>query len=254
MRNKPENIRPTLVKDYEVNYRDLPFENVLRYYRNISTLRFINKVVHKRVLEIGCGPEPLFKIFSDYDKMTIVEPGELYYKMAIEKAREDPRIVFYNDRVESLLEFLKEDNFDIIIIGGFLHEVSNPDLVLATVRKIASNNTHIYSFVPNAKSFHRLLAYEMGLISSIYQMSEHDLLFQRQVVFDKDMINGLIVNNGFQILDSATYFIKPFSHKQMSGLIESGVVGQKVLDGLYNMVKYMPDLGSEIYTEFRVND
>jgi len=64
----------------------------------------------------------------------------------------------------------------------------------------------------------------------------------------------LLTSSGFQVLESGTYFIKPFSHKQMSELIESKIIDVKVLDGLYKMTGYMPDLGSEIYAEFKIHD
>jgi len=72
--------------------------------------------------------------------------------------------------------------------------------------------------------------------------------------FDINKFIELLTSSGFQVLESGTYFIKPFSHKQMSELIESKIIDVKVLDGLYKMTGYMPDLGSEIYAEFKIHD
>ena len=50
------------------------------------------------------------------------------------------------------------------------------------------------------------------------------------------------------------YFIKPFTHKQMFEMLETKIIDEKVLEGLYGMTKYMPNLGSEIFIEFKLND
>ena len=32
------------------------------------------------------------------------------------------------------------------------------------------------------------------------------------------------------------------------------IIDENTLDGLYKMAKYLPDLGSEIFIEFKIND
>ena len=241
-------------KDYGLNYLDLPFENILREYRKNNILKLINKKSHRRFLEIGCGPEPMFRTFSDFDRMTIVEPGKLFYDMAKKEAETDPRIIIFNNQIENITGILNKDNFDFIVIGGFLHEIKNPEAVLNSVRKISSKETHIYSFVPNARSFHRLLALEMGITSSIYQKSEHDQLFERQNVFDINGFNDLLSRNGFLILESGSYFIKPFTHDQMDKLLRFGIIDKSCLSGLDKMIKFLPDLGAELWNICTIDD
>jgi SAM-dependent methyltransferase len=242
------------VNDYEINYIDLHFENVLREFRKKNIYKLLNECSHKRVLEIGCGPEPLFKTFFDFDKMTIVEPSDLFCKMAVEEGASNSKIHVLNDRIENIAGQLMQDSFDFIIIGGFLHEIDNPEVVLRSVRNISSKNTIIYSFVPNARSFHRLLAYEMGLISSIYQKSEHDLLFQRRSVFDVNGFNELLIRSGFRILNYGSYFIKPFTHDQMNKLLNSEIIDKCSLIGLDKMIKYLPELGAELWNTTTIDD
>jgi hypothetical protein len=213
-----------------------------------------NTITEVRFLEIGCGPEPMFKTFSDFDKMTIVEPGKLFYDMAKKEAETDLRITIFNDRVENITDILKEDKFDFIVLGGFLHEIENPEVVLSSIRMISLKNTIICSFVPNARSFHRLLALEMGLTNSIYQKSEHDRLFQRQNVFDINEFNGLLTRNGFIVLESGSYFIKPFTHDQMDKLLQFGIINKSCLAGLDRMIKFLPELGAELWNTCIVDD
>ena len=61
----------------------------------------------------------------------------------------------------------------------------------------------------------------------------------------------MVEQNGFVILDSGSYFIKPFSSSQMYEMINKGIIDAKVLDGLYGLSQYLPLYGSEIYINCR---
>ncbi len=139
--------------------------------------------------------------------------------MAQSKAKTFSNVLIINDLIENVLDNLQGEDFNFIVIGGFLHEIDNPEIVLQAVRKMCSKKTIVYSFVPNARSFHRLLASKMGIIEDIYQKSGHDELFNRQNVYDMDTFNELLTANKFEVLDSGSYFVKPFNHDQMHELL-----------------------------------
>jgi hypothetical protein len=206
--------------NYENNYIELPFENILREYRKKNIHKALENYSHNYFLEIGCGPYPLFRDINDFDRMIVIEPCKLFYEMAKRQANFHPKITVINDLIENVIDKLQQEPFSFIVIGGFLHEINNPDIVLQAVRQICSKDTTLYAFVPNAKSFHRLLALEMGIIDSIYQKSGHDELFQRQNVYDIDTFNDLLLTNGFNVIEYGSYFIKPFTHDQMNKLTQ----------------------------------
>lgn len=249
----PNNIVADL-NSYESNYMDLPFENILREYRKKNISEILKKYTHNRFLEIGCGAAPLFREITDFDKMVVVEPGKLFYEMAINQSNANPKILIINDSVENITDKLSHETFDFIVIGGFLHEIQNPDIVLQAIRQICTKNTAVYSFVPNAMSFHRLLAFEMGITESIYQKSDHDKLFQRHNVYDIDAFNKLLIKNRFTVIESGSYFIKPFTHNQMDELLKQGIIDKSCLDGLEKMKIYMPNLGAELFNICKIDD
>ena len=72
------------LKKYETDYTGLPFENILREYRQQNIFNILSTAPHKKILEIGSGPLPLFRDFNDYEKMVVVEPGETFFKQAKE--------------------------------------------------------------------------------------------------------------------------------------------------------------------------
>jgi acetyltransferase-like isoleucine patch superfamily enzyme/SAM-dependent methyltransferase len=241
------------VSDYETNYIDLPFEDVLREYRRKNILEMLMKYPHKRFLEIGCGPDPLFQFIGDYEKMVVVEPGRAFFKMAETMAGKTKNVVVINDLIENLTEKMQSEIFDFIVIGGFLHEIDNPEQVLSAIRKLCSKDTIVYSFVPNAKSFHRLLAYKMGIIDNIYQKSGHDELFRRHNVYDIETFNELFAKKEFRIVESGSYFVKLFTHDQMFDLINRKVLDKSFLDGLEKMIDFLPEMGTELWNICKVD-
>jgi acetyltransferase-like isoleucine patch superfamily enzyme len=239
---------------YETNYIDLPFENRLRRYRVSKLLETIARYPHRNFLEIGSGPLPIFHSFNDFDHMVVVEPEKQFFNLVNEEAFMYPNVHIINNHIEKAFDELKNRSFDFIVIGGFLHEINNSSEVLEAVRGLCSRETIVYSYVPNANSFHRLLALKMGLIDSIYQKSEHDELFDRQNVFNRNSFNDLMKSHRFKVIDSGSYFLKPFTHSQMDDLLNKEIINEKVLDGLDRIIEFFPDMGAELWNICKIDD
>ncbi|MEI6821256.1 MAG: class I SAM-dependent methyltransferase [Bacteroidota bacterium] len=243
--------------DYTENYLKHPFENYQIFYRKKRIIELLNSIVHRNILEIGCGTDPFFKFYDDFNKLVIIEPSINFYENAIQeviKNNLNDRVVLINDFFENSVNRIQKPNFDIVIISCLLHEIEDLSIFLETLQCLIQPNTIIHIDVPNANSFHRILAFEMGIIDTIFELSNNNLRFQQQKVFDIETLSNIITNHKFKIINSGTYFIKPFTHKQMSDLIENEIINKTVLDGLYKMIKYMPNLGSELFIEFKIND
>ena len=242
---------------YELDYANLKFENILHDYRYRKILEVIHRHPHQHILEIGSGPTPLFTKISDFEKMTVIEPGDIYFKQAQGLRESDNRITFIHDLFENVVDQLAKESFDFIIVGGFLHEIDNANEVLQKIKNICGTHTVVHSYVPNARSFHRLLALESGIIETIYQMSENDILFNRQNIFDQKSFDQLFTNNGFVSIETGSYFIKPFNHQQMHELVSNNIVSARVMDGLDKMIRYLPEMGAELFftgSRKKIND
>ncbi|MBR1729366.1 MAG: methyltransferase domain-containing protein [Selenomonadaceae bacterium] len=163
---------------------------------------------------------------------------------------------FFEERYNEL----QQKHFDFILCSGLLHEVENPKKLLSAIFSVADKDSIIHINVPNAKSFHRLLALESGLISSLKEFSDRNKMMQQHSVFDLEDLKNLIVEIAFknqnevEFLDSGSYFLKPFTHSQMAACLSNRIFGEQVLEGFYKIVKYMPELGCEIYVNFKLKD
>jgi len=234
---------------YLVQYAEGAFETILVRVRRKYILEALVRERHASILEVGCGLEPLFQ-FVDDASFTIVEPSPEFVSNARTLAGERD-VTVIEAFLEAAAPSLAERRFDFIVVSSLLHEVSDPAALLAAVRSLCHAETTVHFNVPNVRSFHRLLALEMGLIGDLYEPSETERRFQRHTRFDSARLASMLEENGFRILDSATYFIKPFTHDQMDALLQSGACSPAVINGLDRMTRYLPDMGCEIYANVR---
>jgi SAM-dependent methyltransferase len=238
-------------RSYAEQYEHAQFETVLVEVRRKAVLQSLAKYSHRRILEVGCGLEPLFPHLASFDRYWIVEPVAEFAENARVVAGADSRVQVVHGFLESAGNELA-DTFDFIVVSSLLHEVKSPVALLASIGERCGPDTIVHINVPNVNSFHRLLAVESGLITDIFEKSATEERFQRQTRFDRAGLVTMVEQNGFRILDSATYFVKPFSHAQMEQMLRHSIIELPVIRGLEAMTKYMPDLGCEMYVEARL--
>lgn len=238
------------VKDYALEPSgSYHFETYQLKYRKKKILERLALYPHRRILEIGCAMDPLYRHITDCEQFVIVEPADAFYHAALEGAKDRGDVECVHGLLEESLPKLKKHDYDFIILCGLLHEVECPERMMSAVHELCGPNTVVHINVPNAFSFHRLLAVEMGLIDSVHQKSETQIRMQQHRIFDPDSLSALITAAGFKVLDQGTCFIKPFTHSQMSQLMEAGFATEQMLDGFYGMERHMPRLGSEMFVD-----
>lgn len=224
------------------------FEPILVKYRNQQVLRSIKRHAHRRVLEVGCGLAPMFLEFDDYEALVVVEPSDQFVERA--RSRAADRVEFRLGFLEDVAPTLRRD-FDFVVVSSLLHEVPDPAGLLRAIHAVCSPHTVVHFNVSNARSLHRLLAHEMGLLDDLFAPSETAKKFQRHTMFDLASLRAALERAGFVVLESGSYFVKPFTNEQMSRLLASGILTPAMLDGLSRMAKYVPELGCEIFADVR---
>jgi hypothetical protein len=237
--------------DYEAKYQALPFEATQIRYRRLKTLETIARYGPARLLEIGCGLEPLFHYLSDDIEYTVVEPAEAFHANALRAARGRGNVTIIKGTLDSQASNLRERRYDLILLSSLLHEVDDPASMLESVRTLCHLQTIVHIVVPNAHSFHRLLAVEMGLIDDVHQRSATQIAMQQASTFSVSSLSTLVEQSGFQVLERETFFVKPFTHQQMARCVDAGIVTETMLDGLYRLASRLPEYGSEIVMNLR---
>ena len=242
-----------LVK-YEEEYKKLPFEKYQIEYRRKKVIELIQLSHPQTVLEIGCGLFPLFESVREVEKWVVVEPTISFYENAMAQKGDNENVIIYQDCLENLVDTIENTRMkiDYIVCGCLLHELEKPENMLEAIWKIADDDTIIHVNVPNAKSIHRLLAKEMGLIDDIYQQSAVQIKMQQSnTIYNIDSLKNICKKQGFDIFESGSYFIKPFTHAQMQRCMDNDIFDETLLDGLYKLEKFLQGYGSEIYVQMK---
>ena len=228
-------------KDYVAVYND--FEQIMVQYRRKKVLEILQHYQPKHILEIGCGTDSIANYYTSFDEFVIVEPSKDFAQLAANI----PRVQVHIDFVENKIGELKKHNFDFIILSSLLHEVTDPTVFLCQILPLCHSNTVLHINVPNARSFHLLWAYASGLTQQIGQLTPRAQKMQRHTTFDLNKLTQMCTAHNLKIIDSGSYFIKPFNHTKMQQLVQSGMVDTTLLDGLYQMTQYLPENGAEIF-------
>ena len=234
-------------QDFIRDYESGDFERNLTVYRKKKILQILKKYNTDRVLEVGCGMEPLFLIYDDYREMCVVEAGRRMADHALELAGNRDHITVIHGFLEEKAKCLKKKEFDFILLVGLIHEVDDADLLIEWIYEISGRDTKILVTTNNPDSFHLTLAYESGLIPGLGILTEKAKQFQRNRVFSMKEMKEFVEEHHFKILEEGGYYIKPFSHHQMKQMLELGIIDENLLDGLDKMEAYMPKLAAENY-------
>ncbi len=238
-------------KRYAAQYGERSFETLLVAVRRRHVLHWLARYGGRRILEVGCGLEPLFSHHHDFDAWRVIEPIADFAGRARELAADDKRVKVLEGYLEEQTEVLADEDLDFIVVSGLLHEVREPLRLLEAVRSLCTDTTIVHVNVPNMSSFHRLLALEMELIADVFETSEMDRAFGHHGRFDHERLVELLAGASFRVAESGTYFVKPFTHNQMDAILRTGAFPPSLVHGLDRMTKYMPDHGCELYANAR---
>lgn len=233
------------IEKYEAEYLLPNFEDYQQKYRKKKILEIIQKYPHRKMLEIGVGDDPFFQ-YVDFETYTFFEPGDQFFQHAKEKISD----CGLTDKVHGIHEpfhMIRGGGTDFILCASLLHEVEHPIELLQDIRESMTSSTVVHIDVPNANSFHRVLALKMNLIQDVHDFSNQNIRYQQNSVFDMGSLKQLAAEAGLKVIESGGYFIKPFTHAQMYQMMKSGIIDEKTLDGLYSMAPLMEEYSSEIY-------
>ena len=237
------------IEEYQEDYLDNPFEDQMLVFRHRKTLETIQQYPTSSILEIGCGLRPIFDYYNGFEQLTIVEPSQGFCERAKQRAPKNVKII--NDYFSTPILTRLAPHYDFIVISSLLHELEHPDAMLADVWSLADTETVVHVNVPNARSLHRQVALNMGLISDLTDKSPRQIRFQQHHTFDLDSIQALVRTCGFDIIAAETFFLKPFTHGQMQSMLDAGSIDTHVLEGLYHVCNDLPGLGAEIMLNIR---
>lgn len=227
------------------------FESICSLARQRRCMEFLAATRPRRILEVGCGAMILADMARDlaldHESWTVAEPEPDFLAAARNAMAEDPRFLALPGYLEDLAVPLRArapQGFDAVLIAGLLHETATPTALLAAALDLTAPGGLVLASVPNARSFHRLLAVEAGLIPAPDTLSDRDRLLGHPVVFDAQSFTALLEGAGLTDLALDGYLFKPFTNAQMELVLAQAPEG--LVDGLIALGRRFPDQAAEI--------
>ena len=85
-------------------------------------------------------------------------------------------------------EFHTTESFDAIVMNNVLEHVDEPVSMLRRVNPWLSSQGIAIITVPNAESLHKKVGLQMGVISSLYELTPGDVSKGHQRIYDRDAL------------------------------------------------------------------
>ncbi len=148
--------------------------------------------------------------------------------------------------VESYFEtFDTRQRFDAIEMGFVLEHVDDPALVVRRFKELMKPDGFIGMAVPNARSLHRLLGHEAGLLDNVYHLSAEDRKLGHKRYFDLESFRQVAESEGLVIRRARGIMMKPFTTGQLGALRLS----QEVYQALFVVADDLPEVSNALYLE-----
>lgn len=198
---------------------------------------FSRFLINGSILELGPAEGLMTEKLAKHDPNIVVIEGSKNFSELLSKKLPNIKVI------NSLFEDAQiNEKFDNIILGHVLEHVADPVLILETIKKWLNPNGRVISAVPNARSIHRQAAVEMGLINSIFEMSEKDVHHGHLRIYTPETFHTDFLNAGYKILQRGGYWLKPISDNQIQKHWD-----ENMLKGFMKLGEFYPDIAAEIY-------
>ena len=139
-------------------------------------------------------------------------------------------------------DFETTQKYDSIIMSHVLEHIENPSLILKKIYNWLEDDGIFLVSVPNAKSIHRLVAVQMGMLANEYELNARDHELGHYRVYDMDVLSTHMVDAGFKVIDKGGVFLKPLSNAQIENTWTP-----EMIEGFYKVGKYFQENCSDLF-------
>jgi len=142
-------------------------------------------------------------------------------------------------------EFEPRQRFDAIEMGFVLEHVDDPALVIRRFKGFLKPDGFIGMAVPNARSLHRLIGHEAGLLDDMYALSAEDRKLGHKRYFDLGSFSRLAESEGLRVRRARGIMMKPVTTRQLDALHLS----DDVRGALFAVADELPAISNALYIE-----
>lgn len=199
-------------------------------------------LIGKKVIELGCGKGVLTKQLAGVCEKLIVVEGSSQYIDDVKKELGDKNNIEYHHSLWQEYDYETDNISDVIFSSGLEHvNISTASEIFEKIKKWLRPDGRLHIIVPNANSLHRRVAYHMGIIKDVHELSDRDLLLKHERVFDKESLFKEIKENNLDIKKYEGIFLKPLPNAMMLNL------NQEIIYGFNEISEELSDFCAHIY-------
>lgn len=219
--------------------------NIDNVYEQYKRLEFIGKLEsyislkNSKIIEFGSATGQMTEILSKVAQTVVAVDGSRdFIEIARKRVGNANNVSFYESYFEN---FKLDEKFDSLVMHHILEHIENPVCLLPNLKKFLNDNGVLVISVPNAHALSRQLAVKMGLLSSVYELTDNDKHHGHYRVYDWKMLENQIINSGYSIIGKHGLSFKLFSDKQNIEMLNAKIIGEEQIKGLWQMGDQFPD-------------
>jgi 2-polyprenyl-3-methyl-5-hydroxy-6-metoxy-1,4-benzoquinol methylase len=176
-----------------------------------------------RVLELGCATGLMTSVLADGTiEVLAIDRSVEYLERA--RARRLPGAEFRQGNLAALHADIGGD-FDHVLATNVLHELLDPIGFLRAARECLAPEGLLHLTVQNPRSIHRLCALELGLISSLTEISDRGERWGTRALWTAEELVRLGSDAGLATLAREGIMLKPLPNALMAELPDSVIEG-----------------------------
>ncbi|MCF8256657.1 MAG: class I SAM-dependent methyltransferase [Flavobacteriales bacterium] len=207
----------------------------------------IRKHGFQSLLSLGIGHHVVSDILSNelnhtVKKYDILEGSEVIISTFKIRNEYKDRLTVYHTYFEN---YEPKHGYDAIEMGFILEHVDDPLAIVKKYRQHLNPGGKMFVAVPNARSLHRLIGHEAGLLKDLYELGPFDLMQGHKHYFDLATITGLVEEAGLVINKRMGLFLKPITTGQMKQL----GWGDNIVKALMTIGEQYPEIANCIMLE-----
>jgi 2-polyprenyl-3-methyl-5-hydroxy-6-metoxy-1,4-benzoquinol methylase len=222
-------------------------DNIYEQYKRFEFLEKLGNYINltdATLLEFGSATGQMTELLSKRAKKVIAVDGSIeFIRIAKARVQNAKNVKFYESYFEN---FVLNKKFECLILHHILEHLKTPPLFLSKLSSFLKKDGIIAISVPNAYALSRQLAVKMGLLNSIYDLTENDTQHGHFRVYDWKILEEQITESGFSIIGKHGLSFKLFSDKQNIEMLNAKIIGEEQIKGLWQIADELPDFAGAI--------
>lgn len=222
------------------DYDDGPFDNAMRDYMMRSLKPHLRP---GKALEMGCFNGAFSVCLAEtFDDLTVVDAVDSFLDNVRRRLGGRARTV-----CSLFEEFDTAERFDSIFIVHVLEHLRDPVAVLRKAKSLLAPGGRLFLVVPNGAAASRRIAVKMGILPTLGALSEADRKHGHRRIYFLDTLVDNARQAGLDVTETGGIFFKPLANFQFDELMGGELVGDRFLEGCYQLGKEEPGMCASIF-------